>query len=115
MYESQKVIFEENFLRAELTPVPRNWWVESNRDKVFVPIGGKCCALSPSVIGLSAECTTATIQLTLTFGVSGRWVDGAIHGFDDIFIGPTLLLAGPEFFDGYAWGQYMRKYLPPAE
>ena len=113
MYEEQKQLFEENFLRAELKAVTKNWWLDEDVFGNLVPKEGQCCILSPSLIGKkNRNVRTYGLVLAEEYAVSLEWVNGAISGFDYM---PPSLNYNRKYMDGYAWGQSMRKYLPPKE
>lgn len=118
MYAEQKRVFEENLIRCELKVEPGSWCVTIAAGSTIQSKDGKCCALSPSLLGKRLDegedhqflFGLAFHQLLKReYGISYGWIKGVLDGFDD-----TGVIDGTnsEYRDGYAWGQYMRaKYV----
>ena len=107
MYEPQKKIFENNFLRCELKASTGAWYlIEENN--IYLPLDGKCCALSPSLIGEVCDLNSDMMVIVLAkkYNVSSGWVIGAVDGFDRFSCHQVDRYR--DYQDGYKWGQYMR-------
>ena len=114
MYEEQKRIFEDNLRRCELKPTRGHYGTTLQKTDsgrlVFQPDGtGRCCALTPSVLGHASPSGYVPTVIARDYQVSPFWAVGCIAGFDG---DPMGYRRTPEFLDGYAWGQEMaRKYI----
>lgn len=119
MYEEQKRILEEKFVRSELEPSPGKWWLQGWEDTFWSGIisakDGKCCALSPGLIGFTMEKSLTISGLLINiYGVDHSWLAGSIGGFDGGKFDNSAFSDIDSYKDGYEWGKYMRDtyYLP---
>ena len=106
VYEDKKIEFERNLQKCELKPTPNQWFLKHNQQGIYIPDGsGKCCALSPSLLGKQSNYSIGSV-----LDMPDNWVAGATNGFDSA----NFTTNSSEFKDGYAWGRYMReKYVKP--
>ena len=103
-YEAIERKVEADMLRTELKPTPGDWWLHNTENLQYAAKDGKCCLMSPQLLGQPVGDQFA--QIAEILGVEIPWVYSAIAGFD----GHTFH-SNP----GYAFGAEMRrKYVTEA-
>ena len=103
-YEAVERKVEADMVRTELEPTPGGWFMTHTEDFHYTATGGKCCLMSPQLLGQPLGDQFA--QISEILGVEIRWVYAAIAGFDGHYV---------RNIPGYAFGAEMRrKYVTEA-
>ena len=100
-YEAIELKVENDMVKTEMEPTPRSFWL-SETDGYYTTNEGKCCILSPQLIGEPCSSTEPFAQISEILGVNRQWVFDVIGGFDGQDFNSD---SGP----GHAFGAEMRR------
>ena len=108
-YSAVEAKVEADMVRTELEPTPGDWHLTGfNGLGTHQPTEGKCCLLSPQLIGLPASGGVVD-KLVQLLDVPTDWVCAVVDGFDS-----ELPSSSTE--PGYQFGTEMRrKYVKGAQ